>query len=122
MFDTHKMEMTPADNSRDAPVRHTASETPVLSKASEALEAFGRLYGSSEVMRDVYAQIARVAPGNSSVLIVGENGCGKELVALTIHEMSAYADQPFLAVNCGALPPALVEAELFGYEKGAFTG
>lgn len=122
MFEAHKMEMTGADNLCDPLGRHAAAGKPVSGKATEALEVFGRLYGSSEVMREVYAQIARVAPGNSSVLIVGENGCGKELVALTIHEMSACADQPFLAVNCGALPPALVEAELFGYEKGAFTG
>jgi DNA-binding NtrC family response regulator len=87
-----------------------------------SMEKFGRLYGASDVMQSVYEQIARVAPSDASVLIVGENGSGKELAAQTIHEMSSCADQPFLAVNCGALPPTLIEAELFGYEKGAFTG
>jgi DNA-binding NtrC family response regulator len=87
-----------------------------------SMEKFGRLYGASDVMQSVYEQITRVAPSDASVLIVGENGSGKELAAQTIHEMSACAEQPFLAVNCGALPPTLIEAELFGYEKGAFTG
>jgi two-component system response regulator HydG len=99
-------------------------QTPLHSLPSNGapVERFGRLYGASSIMQEVYAQIAKVAPTEASVLIVGENGCGKELVAQTIHEMSARADQPFLAVNCGALPPTLIEAELFGYEKGAFTG
>ncbi|HTH94749.1 MAG TPA: sigma-54 dependent transcriptional regulator [Rhodocyclaceae bacterium] len=98
--------------------------TLLQNEATHAIthEKFGRLYGASPLMHEVYAQIAKVAPTDASVLIVGENGCGKELVAQTIHEMSARADQPFLAVNCGALPPTLIEAELFGYEKGAFTG
>jgi DNA-binding NtrC family response regulator len=99
-----------------------ASHVPPLPSFDANQNKFGRMYGASDAMQAVYEQIARVAPRDASVLIVGENGCGKELVALTIHEMSAYADQPFLAVNCGALPPTLVEAELFGYEKGSFTG
>lgn len=117
MFESRKFEMSSSGHSPDvAPFRSSFS-----SIASQP-ERFGRLYGTSEVMHAVYDQIERVAPSEASVLIVGENGCGKELVALTIHEMSTYADQPFLAVNCGALPPSLIEAELFGYEKGAFTG
>lgn len=117
MFESRKFEMAGAEGSGNE------SRPPVTASAAVELpEAFGRLYGVSEAMRAVYEQITRVAPSDASVLIVGENGCGKELVALTIHEMSAYADQPFLAVNCGALPPTLVEAELFGYEKGSFTG
>lgn len=117
MFESRKIEMAGSE--------HRPSGGPLFQStpASErTCEKFGRLYGGSEVMQAVYEQIERVAPSDASVLIVGENGCGKELVALTIHEMSAYADQPFIAVNCGALPPSLVEAELFGYEKGAFTG
>jgi DNA-binding NtrC family response regulator len=73
-------------------------------------------------MQDVFHLLERVAPSYVSVLIVGESGCGKELIAQTLHEMSRCAQAPFVALNCGALPATLVEAELFGYEKGAFTG
>lgn len=116
MFESRKFEMSGSSHTSGTPILHS------VSSADSHPEKFGRLYGVSDVMQAVYEQIERVAPRDASVLIVGENGCGKELVALTIHEMSAYAGQPFLAVNCGALPPSLVEAELFGYEKGAFTG
>lgn len=85
-------------------------------------DKFGRLYGSSPAMKEVFRLIERVAPSDASVMIVGESGCGKELIAQTIHEMSACADAPFIAINCGALPATLIESELFGYEKGAFTG
>ncbi|AAZ96683.1 Transcriptional Regulator, Fis family [Thiobacillus denitrificans ATCC 25259] len=84
--------------------------------------AFGRLFGASPAMQDVFHLIERVAPSYVSVLIVGESGCGKELIAQTLHAMSRCSHAPFVALNCGALPPNLVEAELFGYEKGAFTG
>jgi DNA-binding NtrC family response regulator len=73
-------------------------------------------------MDHVRELIARVAPTEASVLVVGESGSGKELVAQSIHEQSPRSRGPFLAVNCGALPPSLIEAELFGYEKGSFTG
>jgi DNA-binding NtrC family response regulator len=89
---------------------------------SERLQSFGLLYGSSPAMHAVYDLIARVAQTDATVLIVGESGSGKELVANTIHRMGARAKQPFVAVNCGAIPATLIEAELFGYEKGAFTG
>jgi len=80
------------------------------------------MYGASPKMRDVYHMIEKVAPTEATVLIVGESGSGKELAAHTIHRMSARASGPFVAVNCGAIPATLIEAELFGYEKGAFTG
>lgn len=83
---------------------------------------FGLLYGNSVAMQALYRQIERVAPSLVTVLIVGESGTGKELVAQTLHMLSARADQPFLAVNCGAIPPSLIEAEVFGHEKGSFTG
>jgi Nif-specific regulatory protein len=73
-------------------------------------------------MQEVYAQVAQVARTNTTVLIRGESGTGKELIARAIHYNSLRADQPFIKVSCAALPESLIEAELFGYEKGAFTG
>ena len=90
--------------------------------SAPALGRFGRLYGGSTAMQDVYRRIDKVAPTSATVLITGESGSGKEVVARTIHERSDCAKAPFIAVNCGAIPGNLIEAELFGYEKGAFTG
>lgn len=84
--------------------------------------AFGELVGSSEPMRQIYALIEQVAPSSASVLITGESGTGKELVARTIHNLSTRKDTPFVAINCSAIPETLMESELFGFEKGAFTG
>jgi DNA-binding NtrC family response regulator len=86
------------------------------------LKAYGLLYGSSPVMLDLYDQIERVASTDATALIIGESGTGKELIARTIHDHSARKDAPFIAVNCGAIPDELIEAELFGHEKGSFTG
>ncbi|MGH8790295.1 MAG: sigma-54-dependent transcriptional regulator [Cupriavidus necator] len=83
---------------------------------------FGRLMGSSEVMQVVYDQLARVAPTEATVLLIGESGTGKELAAQTVHELSSRRRQPFLAVNCGAISPTLIESEMFGHERGSFTG
>ncbi|MFN9775318.1 MAG: sigma-54-dependent transcriptional regulator [Burkholderiales bacterium] len=83
---------------------------------------FGQLWGRSAPMQRVYDQIARVSPTVVNVLLVGESGTGKEVVAQTIHELSRRRTQPFLAVNCGAISPQLIESELFGHEKGSFTG
>ncbi|MEP7083267.1 MAG: sigma-54 dependent transcriptional regulator [Betaproteobacteria bacterium] len=90
--------------------------------SAPALGRFGRLYGSSKVMHDVYRMIEKVAPTEATVFITGESGCGKELVARTIHERSPRARGTFVAINCGAIPQNLIEAELFGHERGAFTG
>jgi DNA-binding NtrC family response regulator len=90
--------------------------------SAPALGRFGRLYGSSTVMQDVYRMIEKVAPTEATVFITGESGCGKELVARTIHERSPRAHGAFVAINCGAIPQNLIEAELFGHERGAFTG
>jgi len=87
-----------------------------------AIGRFGRLRGASPAMLEVYAMIEKVAPTDATVLVTGESGCGKELVAQAIHERSPRRDGPFVAINCGALPHNLIEAELFGHEKGAFTG
>jgi transcriptional regulator with PAS, ATPase and Fis domain len=81
-----------------------------------------RLIGNSAGMRKVRELIARVAPTDSTVLICGESGCGKELVAESVHAMSPRAGHPFVAINCAAIPATLIEAELFGHERGSFTG
>jgi DNA-binding NtrC family response regulator len=83
---------------------------------------FGKLIGAAPVMQALYDQIERVAPTNATVLIQGETGTGKELVAETVHRMSRRAKDPFVAVNCGAVADTLIESELFGHEKGSFTG
>ncbi|HEY3596483.1 MAG TPA: sigma-54 dependent transcriptional regulator [Paraburkholderia sp.] len=86
------------------------------------LKSYGTLYGSSPIMLDLYEQIERVAATDATALIIGESGTGKELIARTIHEHSSRKDGAFVAVNCGAIPDELIEAELFGHEKGSFTG
>lgn len=80
------------------------------------------IVGNSSLMRDLYALIERVAPTNSTVMIRGESGVGKELIAEAIHNNSTRKSKPFIKVNCSALPENLIESELFGHEKGAFTG
>jgi two-component system response regulator PilR (NtrC family) len=84
--------------------------------------AMARLIGDSAAMRQLRSMIAKLAHSMAPVAIFGESGCGKELVARAIHELSARGAAPFVAVNCGAIPEALMEAEFFGYKKGAFTG
>jgi two-component system, NtrC family, response regulator AtoC len=83
---------------------------------------FGHLWGSSPPMQALYDKIARVAPTSATVLLIGESGTGKELAARTIHDLSKRKKAPFLAINCGAISPQLIESELFGHEKGSFTG
>lgn len=86
------------------------------------LGRFGQILGSSPAMHSLYDQLARVAPTSATVLLIGESGVGKELAAQTIHDLSRRKTQPFLPVNCGAISPQLIESELFGHEKGSFTG
>ncbi len=86
------------------------------------LGRFGAMVGRSKAMLDVYDLVARVAPTDATVLITGESGTGKELVAQTIHALSARKAQLLLPVNCGAVSPTLIESELFGHERGSFTG
>ena len=83
---------------------------------------FGQLWGRSVAMQRVYEQISRVAGTGVTVFITGESGTGKEVVAQTVHELSRRRKKPFLGVNCGAISPNLIESEIFGHEKGSFTG
>jgi DNA-binding NtrC family response regulator len=93
-----------------------------LARQLEGLTHYGELTGQSESMRSVYQVIDAVAPSTASVLILGESGTGKELVARAIHSKSERSKGPFFALNCAALPKEILENELFGHEKGAFTG
>jgi len=101
-----------------APATATTQAAAPSAAAGPAL----RLLGESEALRHVRTQIVRLARSMAPVAITGESGSGKELAARDIHAQSARADKPFVAVNCGAIPEALMEAEFFGYRKGAFTG
>jgi DNA-binding NtrC family response regulator len=83
---------------------------------------FGRMLGNSTAMQQLYDQVHKVAPTEATVLLIGESGTGKELAAQTIHELSLRRKQPFLPVNCGAISPNLIESEMFGHERGSFTG
>ena len=82
----------------------------------------GELIGNAKVMQDVMRIVEQVAPSSASVLITGETGSGKEILARTIHQLSPRAERPFVAINCSAIPETLMESEIFGHEKGAFTG
>ncbi|WP_003544475.1 sigma-54-dependent transcriptional regulator [Desulfotomaculum nigrificans] len=89
---------------------------------SELSQKYDRIVGNSQAIQDVCTLIEKVADSNATVLITGESGTGKEVTALTIHQLSSRRDKPFVPINCAALPESLLESELFGHEKGAFTG
>jgi DNA-binding NtrC family response regulator len=100
----------------------TLREVKSLRRQLRDQGSFGRLVGNSPEMRKVYQVIEQAAPTNASVLITGASGTGKELVAQTVHHLSPRAAFPFVAINCAAIPETLLESEIFGHEKGAFTG
>jgi DNA-binding NtrC family response regulator len=102
--------------------RETAIELEVARRRLRETGVLGSMIGSSKQMREVFGLIEQIAPSNVSVLITGESGTGKELVARTLHDLSPRKTRPFVAVNCAAIPETLIESEIFGHEKGAFTG
>src|SRR6187431_1288228 len=100
----------------------TLREVKVLRRQLRDQGSFGSMIGSSPTMRKVYQIVEQAAPTSASVLIWGESGTGKELVAKMIHQLSPRAHQPFVPINCAAIPETLRESEIFGHEKGSFTG
>ena len=102
--------------------RETEIELEVARRRLRETGVLGSMVGRSKVMREIFALIEQIAPSNVSVLITGESGTGKELVARTLHDLSPRKAKPFVAVNCAAIPETLIESEVFGHEKGAFTG
>ena len=102
--------------------RGTERELEVTRKTLRDKGVMGSLVGSSKKMQEIFHLVEMVAPSTASVLITGESGTGKELVARTIHELSPRKGKPFVAINCAAIPETLIESEIFGHEKGAFTG
>jgi len=105
-----------------AELRRTRTELEVTRRQLRNKGALGSLVGSSKKMQEVFHLVEMVSPSTASVLITGESGTGKELVARTIHDLSPRKGKPFIAINCAAIPETLIESEIFGHEKGAFTG
>ncbi|HEY5241864.1 MAG TPA: sigma-54 dependent transcriptional regulator, partial [Polyangiaceae bacterium] len=101
--------------------RKLANTEPAAPTRADA-QAVAQIVGTTPAMLTVYKTVAHVAPTTATVLIVGESGTGKELVARAIHAKSPRANKPFVAINCGALPESILESELFGHERGSFTG
>src|ERR1051325_8992408 len=97
-------------------------ENELLRRELQDRGVFGESIGSSPPMREIYSLIEQIAPSSASVLLTGESGTGKELVARTIHHLSPRREKPFVGIKCSAIPETLMESELFGHEKGAFTG
>ena len=117
--DAARLKLMLANLARTRELRPRLSE---LLRQVPQLGRFGRLVGASPAMEQVYDLVSRVAPSSASVLVTGESGTGKELVAENLHLLSRRVSKPYVVVNCGALSPTLIESELFGHERGSFTG
>jgi DNA-binding NtrC family response regulator len=117
--DAHKLRVV---LDRAVELTEAKRENQLLRRQLQDRGTFGELVGNSAPMREIYALVEQVAPSSASVLITGESGTGKELIARTIHQLSPRRDKPFIGINCSAIPETLMESELFGHEKGAFTG
>src|SRR5207237_54536 len=102
--------------------RKLAQDNELLREQLKARSRFEGMVGRSPALQSVFSLIEKVAPSRTTVLITGESGTGKELVARAVHARSPRAEKPFVPVNCGAIPEGLIESELFGHAKGAFTG
>jgi len=118
-LDTHRLRAVLANAVR---VRSLKEEVGTLRGELRKVGRFGRMIGNSPQMQKVYELIARVAPTDATVFVTGESGTGKELVAHAIVELSSRRHKPFIPIDCGAIPPTLIESELFGHERGSFTG
>ncbi len=118
-IDVRRLEKVLAHVQRAARLR---GQVGALREELRGLGRFGRMIGASSPMQAVYDQVLKVARTDATVLVTGETGTGKELVAETLHELSERSDGPFVPLNCGAISPNLIESELFGHEKGSFTG
>jgi len=118
-IDAHRLQV----ELRNSMERHESTrQLEIAHRRLRDAGVMGSLVGHSKCMQDAMALIEQVAPSSASVLITGESGTGKELAARTIHELSPRASKPFVAVNCAAIPESLMESEIFGHERGAFTG
>ena len=118
-FSMDEMELTVLRATEQAKLR---KENKELKKELNSGNFLGRLVGNSEPMKEVINLIRKTAPAKASVLITGESGTGKEVLANMLHQSGSRADKPFVSINCGAIPEELLESELFGHVKGAFTG
>lgn len=127
---TQKMPIFPVDNANKksditedfSRINQVFESVANILSNVEARELFPHIIGSSAAMRNIFTQIVKVAPTDSTVLITGESGTGKELIASSIFKHSLRKDKPFVTINCVAIPEGLLESELFGHEKGSFTG